>query len=109
MLFGGEKFLDLMRPLCRIAPGCLSQTVPAGLPGHFHALVTLFKDPANPTDENYQYYVVTITGFSITAPSGGATASPSPTGSPGHGGGVGPGGWLPRFLRGTNNEVGYAQ
>lgn len=121
MLFGGEKFLDLMRPLCRIAPGCLSQTIPAGLPGQYHALVTLVKDPTlgSPylNDENFQYYVVTVTGFGITAPPASPTAtatdpggSPSPDSSPGQGGGGGGGtGWLPNLLFGSQRQVSIAK
>lgn len=122
MLFGGEKFDDLMRPICRIAPGCLSRTL-AGLPGRYYALVTLVKDPANSTDENYQYYVVTINGFTISAPPASPTAtatdpggspspgsSPSPDSSPGQGGGGGGGtGWLPNLLFGSSRTVSFAR
>lgn len=122
MLFGGEKFDDLMRPICRIAPGCLSRTL-TGLPGRYYVLVTLVKDPANSTDENYQYYVVTINGFTISAPAGSPTAtatdpggspspgsSPSPDSSPGQGGGGGGGtGWLPNLLFGSSRTVSFAR
>lgn len=110
MYFGGEKFLDLMRPICRIAPGCLSQTRPLPpelpLPGRYHALVTHITDPAHPLDESYQYYIVTITGFSITAPA--ASPSPDTSPSPEQGGGGGGGtGWLQQFLFGSSKQVGY--
>lgn len=129
MLFGGEKFLDLMRPLCRIAPGCLSQALTGSPPppGQYHALVTLVKDPTPGSpylnDENYQYYVVTVTGFGIAAPPASPTAtatdpggspspgtSPSPDSSPGQGGGGGGGtGWLPNLLFGSQRQVSIAK